>query len=208
MLAVVDLNIGNIGSLMRALELTGSRATLTSDPFDVASASAIILPGVGAFGAAMQSLHDRKLVDPLRAAAAAGVPLLGICLGMQLLAGESEEYGRHEGLGLIPGRVRRLNPTRADLRVPNIGWVDVVPSRASILFGEGSGCFYHVHSYHVLPDDPSDITATIRYGDQAICVAVERRNIYGVQFHPEKSQDDGLALLGRFANHLKQMNNS
>ena len=206
MLAVIDLKIGNTGSLMRALELVGLHAQPTADPAGIAGANAIILPGVGAFGAAMQRLYENGLVAPLRRAAAAGTPIFGICLGMQLLATESEEHGHHDGLGLIPGRVRRLIPDHPGVRVPNVGWADVTPSRPGALFDGDGGCFYHVHSYQFVPDDPTAIAATIDYGQQRVCVAVERDVVCGVQFHPEKSQDDGLGLLARYAARLRREN--
>lgn len=205
MIAVIDLGIGNVGSLMRALHLIGAPARRVESADRLGQAPAAILPGVGAFGEAMQMLRGKGLADALRSTAAAGTPILGICLGMQLLAGESEEHGRHEGLGLIGGKVTRLRPSGREIRVPNIGWLDVTPTRSGTLFdAHATGCFYHVHSYHFAPEEPSDVAATIDYGGQGICVAVERDAICGVQFHPEKSQDDGLDLLARFAERLRR----
>jgi glutamine amidotransferase len=161
---------------------------------------------VGAFGDGMASLMEQGLVEPIRNAANRGVPVFGICLGMQLLASESEEHGLHEGLGLIPGRVIRLAPTRPGFRVPNIGWCDTRVTRPSVLFGSATGgCFYHVHSFHFVPRDGASIAATIDYSDQEVVVAVEKENLFGVQFHPEKSQDDGLELLSRFFRHLREI---
>jgi glutamine amidotransferase len=207
MVAVIDLEIGNVGSLLRALETVGVPAERTTNPAALARARAIVLPGVGAFGAAMDRLRGQGLVEPLRRAAAAGTPVFGICLGMQLLGSVSEEHGTHDGLGLVPGRVTRLSASDPRLRVPNIGWVDVTPARKSRLFnGAAPGSFYHVHSYSLTPDDAGAVAATIRFGDAPICVAVERGDIWGVQFHPEKSQDAGLDLLARYAARLRELN--
>lgn len=168
---------------------------------EIEHADAIVLPGVGAFAAAMDSLKARRLVDPLRRRiGAGGVPLLAICLGMQLLAETSEENGAHEGLGLIPGRVIRLEPNGAAFRVPNIGWYACRPLKDGALFQQrcASESFYFVHSYHLACTDADTVAATIDYGGQPVTAAVERGNILGCQFHPEKSQDSGLQLLRRF----------
>ena len=199
MIGVIDLGISNIGSVMRAFQRLGSLPALLRDPQAVARAHAIVLPGVGAFGDGMATLHAQGMVEPLREAARAGSPILGFCLGMQLLADGSEEYGDHEGLGLIPGRVVRLKPAPGE-RVPNIGWCDVVPREGAPLFrnvGEGTP-FYFVHSYHLHCADPGQVSATIAFGSGSVTVAVEHGNIFGLQFHPEKSQDAGLAVLDAF----------
>lgn len=202
-IAIVDLGISNIASVLRALDLVGAPLVGKAEPSRLGDASAIILPGVGAFGEGMAVLRKQGLADPLRAAARAGVPILGVCLGMQLLAETSEEHGLHEGLGLVAGHVRRLPETDED-RVPNIGWCDVAPSRPGTLFPTtSSGCFYHVHSFHFVPTDPACVAATMRFAGQDIVVAIETGNVFGVQFHPEKSQDEGLLLLGAFLQHLR-----
>src|SRR5262245_41478655 len=174
-----------------------------SSVVSIAEARAILLPGVGAFGDAMASLRSQGLVEPIRRAAARGVPVFGICLGMQLLAEESEEFGRQEGLGLLHGRVRRLQADREGFRVPNIGWCDVAPKRAGRLFPRGGGSFYHVHSFHFEPRDPLVVAASIAFSGRDVAVAVEHGNLYGVQFHPEKSQDDGLGVLASFFEGLR-----
>jgi glutamine amidotransferase len=150
----------------------------------------------------MASLREQGLVEPIRRAARAGVPVFGICLGMQLLADESEEFGQHEGLGVLPGRVRKL-PGAPGFRVPNIGWCDVTPKRAGRLFPAGGGTFYHVHSFYLEPKDPSVVAATIDFGGRDVAVAVETGNLFGAQFHPEKSQDDGLGVLAAFFDGLR-----
>lgn len=205
MLGVVDLGISNIGSVLRAFQRLGNSPVLVNDARAVAEVQSIVLPGVGAFGDGMAALHARSLVEPLREAARAGKPILGFCLGMQLLADGSEEYGDHEGLGLIPGRVIRLKPAPGE-RVPNIGWCDVFPREGARLFHdvqEGTP-FYFVHSYHLHCTDPGHIAATIAFGSGPVTVAVEHGNIFGLQCHPEKSQDAGLLVLDTFLSVIRE----
>jgi glutamine amidotransferase len=205
MIAVVDLGISNIASVLRALERVGAPLAERVGAAGIAGAAAVLLPGVGAFGDGMASLAAQRLIDPLRRAAADGTPILGICLGMQLLAEESEEHGRHEGLGLVRGRVVRLEATAPGFRVPNIGWCEVEPTRPGVLFPvERAGSFYHVHSYRLEPADPAIVAAAIDFSGRRIPVAIEQGNLFGVQFHAEKSQDDGLDLLAAFLAHLRR----
>jgi glutamine amidotransferase len=194
---LVDMGISNLGSVREALRKIGAPPMAAATPATVAAADTVLLPGVGAFGDGMASLREQNLVEPIRQAAGRGATIFGICLGMQLLAQESEEFGRHEGLGLVPGRVTRL-PEAPGFRVPNIGWCDVTPTRASRLFPRAGGTFYHVHSFHLEPRDAAVVAATIDFGGRRVAVALERGNLLGVQFHPEKSQDDGLAVLDAF----------
>jgi glutamine amidotransferase len=199
MIAVVDLKISNLASVLHALRLVGIGEYGLATPENITSAAAVILPGVGAFADGMASLREQGLVEPILLAAAAGTPIFGICLGMQLLASRSSEFGDHAGLGLLPGRVAQLVADRPGYRVPNIGWCDVSPARKGVLFPEAAGgCFYHVHSFHLVPDDSDAIAATTDFSGRDIAVAVETGNLFGVQFHAEKSQDDGLAVLSRF----------
>ncbi len=200
MITIVDSGIANIGSIINAMRRLGVTASVADTPASVFSSKALILPGVGAFPDGMESLHRRSLVESIRAAAAAGVPILGICLGMQLLAETSEEFGLHEGLGLIPGQVKRLIPAHANERVPNIGWCDVSTVARSRLFEEipSGRAFYFMHSYHLKCANAQDVAATIAFGNSSACAAVERGNIFGFQFHPEKSQDLGLRCLDNF----------
>jgi len=200
MIAVVDSGVANLGSVATALRRIGAAFETTGDGQAIRSADAILLPGVGAFADAMNKLGANRLVEPLRAAAADGVPILGICLGMQLLAEESEEFGRHEGLGLVPGRVVPLVPARPGERVPNIGWCDVKPIGTASLFRAvvPDSAFYFAHSFHFACADSADIAAEIRFGGAAVSAAVQRGNVYGTQFHPEKSQDSGLEILAAF----------
>ena len=207
MIACIDTRIGNLGSLLRAFDLLGVSPRLVERPADVEAADAIILPGVGAFGDGMASLREQGLIEPLRRAAGKGTQLFGICLGMQLLFESSEEHGAQEGLGLVKGEVRRLDRKEdTRYRVPNIGWCDVTPTRPSRLFADParSSVCYFVHSYHVAPASADVTTATIDYAGQPIPVAVEQGSLLGVQFHPEKSQDDGLAVLAAFLKSVQR----
>ena len=185
------------GSVVHALQRIGVSTEVTRDPDVISGGAAAVLPGVGAFGDGMASLKEAGLDHALRDHVAAGRPLLGICLGMQLLADVGTEHGVFGGLGLIPGRVVRLDATTRAERVPNIGWCDTVGTTTNGPVPRG-GCFYFVHSYHVVPDDPRDIAATVAdFG--GFCAAVAAGPVWGVQFHPEKSQDEGLAVLEAFA---------
>ena len=199
---LVDMQISNLASVRQALKRIGVPELARATPDNLANAEAVLLPGVGAFGDGMASLREQGLVEPIRRAAKAGVPVFGICLGMQLLADESEEFGQHQGLGLLPGRVRKL-PAAPGFRVPNIGWCDVTATPASRLFPKGGGTCYHVHSFHLEPKDASVVSATIDFAGRKVAVAVEAGNLLGAQFHPEKSQDDGLGVLAAFFDWLR-----
>lgn len=206
MIAVIDMGISNIGSVLRALERVGAPLAEKATAANLVDVSAVLLPGVGAFGDGMASLAQQGLIEPLRRIAAAGTPIFGICLGMQLLAETSEEHGQHAGLGLISGHVIRLEATQPGERVPNIGWSDVTPTRPGTLFPTSTGGnFYHVHSFRLAPTDPSVVAATIEFSGTQIPVAIEQGNLFGIQFHTEKSQDDGLDLLAAFLAHLRRL---
>lgn len=208
MLTMIDMGMGNLQSVRQAFERIGAPVSLTTRPEDVERAAAVILPGVGAFGDGMASLRQNGLVGAIRRhALERGRPLLGICVGMQLLADEGEEHGHHQGLGLIRGRVIRLRPTEEGCRVPNMGWNDVkvaYPDRALFARLPHGDSFYFAHSYHVVCADPADVAATIDYGGQRLTAAVERGGLFGVQFHPEKSQDAGLQVLAAFVDFLRE----
>lgn len=199
--AVVDYGRGNLFSISRALAHLGAEARVTSDPAELAAADRLILPGVGAFGDGMENLRERGLVEPLKAYAATGRPLLGICLGMQLLMDESEEFGRHEGLGLVPGRVRRFpdSPERR-WRVPHVGWSALETGgaawRGSSLEGLKAGeRMYFVHSYFVETAKPEHRLAVTPYAGLEFCSVLRAGSVEGCQFHPEKSGESGLCLL-------------
>jgi imidazole glycerol-phosphate synthase subunit HisH len=196
--ALVDYGMGNRRSVEKALEHVGADVARTADRGQIAAAEAIVLPGVGAFPEAMRRLAALGLVETIRERAAAGAPLLGICLGMQLLFDSSEEHEGAAGLGLLPGTVTRLDAP--GLKVPHIGWNTVTFARPSALTaGLGdAAAFYHVHTYACRPDDESDVVGRGEYGERFVSI-VERGNVMGAQFHPEKSSLDGLALLRNFA---------
>jgi glutamine amidotransferase len=200
-ITVVDLGISNLQSVLEGFRRVGATFEVTKQPDDVERAQSVVLPGVGAFRDGMRALHEHGLVDSLRRHALERKrPLTGICLGMQLLADGSEEHGSHEGLGLVPGRSVRLQPSDGSLRVPNMGWCDVTVRRPGTLLAEDADgrAFYFAHSYHLEVADTDDIAATLDYSGP-IVAAIERANITGVQFHPEKSQDAGLDVLAAFA---------
>lgn len=205
MIAMIDMDMGNLQSVQEAFQRIGASVNVTDRAEDIVQADAVILPGVGAFGDGMASLHLKNLVEPLRLHAfEKKKPLLGICVGMQLLGDEGEEYGTHKGLGLIRGRVVRLSPAEEGCRVPNMGWCDVKFTKPeSKLFGSfrGDEAFYFAHSYHLECSDPADVAATIDYSGP-LTAAIEHDNIFGVQFHPEKSQDAGLNVLASFIRYV------
>jgi glutamine amidotransferase len=195
MIAIADYGIGNLGSVTKAFRRAGAEVRLTGDPGELRRADALVLPGDGAFAAAMGEVERRGLVPLLREAAGAGKPLLGICVGMQLLFEESEEHGRHRGLGLLPGRVVRF---AGDLPVPHMGWNRLRACRPHpILDGVSDGAHvYFVHSYYC--DAPADVVvATSDYGRDFAAI-VGRGSVLGVQFHPEKSQEVGLRMVDAF----------
>lgn len=204
MITIIDSGICNIGSVLTALDRVGAHYIVTTEAARVAEARALLLPGVGAFADGMAALRRHGLVEPIRAHADADKPILGICLGMQLLADSSEEFGDHQGLGLIPGRVRKL-PAAPGLRVPNIGWCDMHVARGARLFAgmEDGASFYFVHSYVMDCADPADSVGTIDFGAHEVTVACQRGAVFGAQFHPEKSQDTGLAFLANFATMVR-----
>ncbi|GIO14893.1 imidazole glycerol phosphate synthase subunit HisH [Cohnella xylanilytica] len=195
MIAIIDYGMGNLHSVSKAVERLGRQAVVTSSPEEILAADGAILPGVGAFGDAMSNLRETGLDAVTKRYAASGKPLLGICLGMQLLFDESEEHGKHEGLGLLPGRVVRF---RGDYKVPHMGWNELTFERESPLFeGLAPGHVYFVHSYHALPERREDLLATTDY-HRPVTAIVGRGSLYGMQFHPEKSGDLGMALLRNF----------
>ncbi len=195
MIAIIDYGMGNLHSVSKAVERLGYEAVITADHTQIMSAAGAILPGVGAFGDAMQNLRLTGLDEITRRYAASGKPLLGICLGMQLLFTQSEEHGTHEGLGLLPGEVNRF---RGSYKIPHMGWNRLKFNQESALFqGVEEGYVYFVHSFHANVQRQSDLLATTDY-HQAVTAIVGNDNIYGMQFHPEKSGDIGMHLLKNF----------
>jgi glutamine amidotransferase len=195
-IAVIDYGVGNLQSVRNGFAAAGFAVQVSSDPALLARASALVLPGVGAFGQAMKALRDSGLGQLMLQRVAEGVPLLGICVGLQLLFEGSEEMGNHEGFGLLPGRVVLF---RQGLKVPQVGWNDVsVRDYHPLLEGISSGeYFYFVHSYYARCLDEKAILATAEYGVEFPAV-VGRGNIFGLQFHPEKSGRPGLQVLANF----------
>jgi glutamine amidotransferase len=194
--AVLDYGMGNLRSVEKALEHVGVRATITADPDEIAAADGLILPGVGAFPRAMERIRATGLDALIAERAAAGTPILGICLGLQLLFERSDELGGAAGLGLLPGTVTGLDAP--GLKVPHIGWSPVRWSHDSDLAAgiDSETPFYFVHSFAVRPAE-EDALGSAEYGERFAC-AVERGNVFGVQFHPEKSSVAGLSLLANF----------
>jgi glutamine amidotransferase len=205
--AIVDYGSGNLFSVMRALEKCGGRPSLADNAALIESADRLVLPGVGAFADGMRGLRERGLIEPIRQFAASDRPLLGICLGMQMLATSSEEFGAHDGLDIVPGRVVPV-PTHdihgALQKIPHIGWADLLPWRdrgwsdGLLIDTPPATAVYLVHSYHFVPANDSDGLAICMYGGHRITAAVQRSNIVGCQFHPEKSGSAGLRLLTTF----------
>jgi glutamine amidotransferase len=195
-IAIVDYGMGNLRSVQKALEHVGFPAKVTSTPQEILEARSVVLPGVGAFGDAMVNLRSRALIEPLREIAERGTPFLGICLGMQLLFARSEERGDFSGLGILTGRVVRF---QTSLRVPHVGWNQIhILKPSAILEGIQDGDFaYFVHSYYPEPEDAGIVLATTDY-DIDFASVIGKENIFGAQFHPEKSQDVGLQILTNF----------
>ena len=200
MIAIVDYGVGNLFSLNSSLEMIGAESVVTADEAVLRSADKILLPGVGAFEDAAKKLRESGLADLIKELAAEGKPLLGICLGMQMLFERSYEYGEHEGLGLIPGSVRPIRDViPADYKIPHIGWNALRFRQENPLFKyvkEGD-CVYFVHSFYASDCDEFTV-ATAEYGAE-LTAAVAKGNVYGCQFHPEKSGNVGLAILKAFA---------
>jgi glutamine amidotransferase len=196
MIAIIDYGMGNLRSVQRAFEYVGAEAIVTTDRATIESASAVVLPGVGAFGKAMANLEQAGLTDVIRQVIAQGRTFLGICLGLQLLFEESDEMGLHRGLGIFGGQVKRFE---IGLKVPQIGWNQIHIQRVSpLLEGVADGSYaYFVHSYYVAPADPEMVLATTDY-EIDYASTIGRGNVFGIQFHPEKSQAVGLRILRNF----------
>ena len=208
-IAIIDYGMGNLRNVQKAFEHIGVMARISSQAADLEQASGLVLPGVGAFGDAMANLRHTGLVQPLRRLTAGGKPLLGICLGLQLLFEESEEMGVHAGLGILPGRVKRFEQAAdgVPLKVPHIGWNQLhltqEGARNALLRGVPDASYaYFVHSYYALSADETHVLATTDYGIDFASV-VGAGHVYGAQPHPEKSQEVGLRLLGNYADSVR-----
>lgn len=191
--------MGNLRSVQKALEKVGGAAVITSDRAEIAAADKVILPGVGAFRDAIAALHKNDLVGPIHESVESGKPFLGICLGLQLLLETSFEYGEHEGLGIVPGAVRKFE-LPSELKVPHMGWnqLKINQPENRLLAGIGSDAwFYFVHSFYVDPSDRSWAATETDYGGDFVSM-VSKDNVFATQFHPEKSQATGLQLLKNF----------
>ena len=203
MIAIIDYDAGNIKSVEKALIYLGQEVEITRSPERILGAEGVILPGVGAFGDAMNKLHGYGLADVIRQCADSGKPFLGICLGLQLFFEGSEESPGVKGLGLLPGKIKKL-PGGTGLKIPHMGWNSLNISDGKRLFqGVGQGSYvYFVHSYYLEASDAADVAATTEYGT-CIHAAVERGNLFACQFHPEKSSEIGLQILKNFAELTK-----
>ncbi|PWI57633.1 imidazole glycerol phosphate synthase subunit HisH [Sulfoacidibacillus thermotolerans] len=206
MIAIVDYGLGNLRSVENAFHYLQVPVYTTSDASEMERADGVILPGVGAFGDAMEQLHRRDLVKPLQQYARSGKPLLGICLGMQLLFEVSDEHGEHEGLGLLAGRVTRM---QGDYKIPHVGWnqLQLHAQHPLVTHIQTGDYVYFVHSYYVVPQNKEMMIATADY-HQAVPAIVASQQVYGMQFHPERSSKIGLQLLRNFAQsvalHMKR----
>jgi glutamine amidotransferase len=204
LIAIIDYEAGNLKSVYNAFEAIGHTATVTSDPVELKKAAAIVLPGVGAFGEGMEALRRKNVIDALNEEVLVKKkPYLGICLGMQFLAGESEEIGTHSGLAWLNSQVKRIQPDDVKFKIPHMGWNNVEIKKRNPLFEklEAEPVFYFVHSYYLdLMDDPTNSISSTCWHGATITASVQKQNIFGVQFHPEKSQQAGLHLLENFVN--------
>ena len=207
MIAVIDYGMGNLRSVQKSLEFVGAKVIVTHDPDLILNANSVVLPGVGAFKDCMANLKKLKLVDPIRKFIDGGKPFLGICLGLQVLFEESEEYGPVAGLGILPGKVVKFPDGSSEtkngrpIKIPHMGWNQIKVKKNVPLFrGVGDApYFYFVHSYYVVPEDQNMIATVTNYGVEFVS-GIQHKNIYAFQFHPEKSQTLGLSILERFSN--------
>lgn len=211
-IAIVDYGVGNLYSLIRAFEFFGTQTTVTEDAEVLKEADAIILPGVGSFQAGMRGLKVRELIETIKEIAESGKPMLGICLGAQLMLSEGHEFGIFEGLGIIEGKVVRFPNLDNNEKVPHVGWNTVSPFKnegweKTILDSfDPKSNFYFVHSYILEPESEKNIFALTEYGGHTFCSIIKKGNIYGCQFHPEKSGEIGLKLINNFINLVKNQN--
>jgi len=202
MIAIVDYNMGNLASVKNAFTKLGKETVVESDPSKFKEYDKLILPGVGAFGDAMEHLRERNMISAIKDFAASGKPMIGICLGMQLLFESSEEFGKHEGLGLIKGHVTAFDSSKFSepLKVPHMGWNRMFTKEHPLFVGlDDEHYLYFVHTFHVTCDNEDDIIGSTEYGYK-FTSAVAHKNIMGIQPHPEKSHENGLKILENFIN--------
>jgi glutamine amidotransferase len=202
---IADYGMGNLFNIQRVFSYLGVTTTITTDADEIKSADRLIIPGVGAFEEAMKNLRSKNMVEPLKEFAASGKPVLGICLGMQLLFSESTEFGLHTGLDLIKGSVLKFDyPDNEAIKIPQIGWNSITKNKDSkldILDGIQDGTYYYfIHSYYCKPNSDTNIVASTIYGETPFCSVTNEQNIWGCQFHPERSADAGVKI---FENFLK-----
>ena len=203
-IAVIDYDMGNLHSACKGLEKAGGKPQVTDSPQVIANADAVVLPGVGSFDPAVQHIRSRNLEIPIKKAIASGKPFLGICLGLQILFDSSEE-GKEPGLGIISGKVRRFR-SEPEITIPHMGWnkLELVQPHLSLWQELNSNSYvYFVHSYYVEPSDPQVSSAMVTHGSQKVTAAIARDNIMAVQFHPEKSADNGLKILANFVSSIQ-----
>lgn len=213
-IAIVDYGIGNIKSISNAFEKVGAEIVLTRDKGTILGAQGVVLPGVGAFSHGMEKLNEYGLNIVLKEYSDTGKPLLGICLGMQMLFDKSSEFSETQGLGIIPGSVEKLKLLSPDVKkLPHISWNELSEKKLGSWKGtilDGLKSFedmYFVHSFAVHPDDPNDVLSTTMYSDYEFCSSVKRKNTYGCQFHPEKSSKEGLKIIKNFVKISKEYKN-
>ena len=205
MIAIIDYGMGNLRSVQKGFEAVGAKAIITSNPKKILSAKSVVLPGVGAFKECMANLEKLDLIDTVCQSAKSGKPFLGICLGLQLLFNQAEEFGHVDGLGILPGKVVGFKSVISDaddpLKIPHMGWntVRVLPGNPLFRSVADESYFYFVHSYYVVPQDPTIVATTTFYGTD-FTSGVQHENIHAFQFHPEKSQRLGLTILKNFSN--------
>ncbi len=204
LIAVIDYDMGNLHSACKGLEKVGATPKITDSPLDLEKADAIVLPGVGAFDPAVQQIRKRGLEKPIQKAVESGKPFLGICLGLQILFDSSSE-GKEPGLGIIAGKVNRFR-SEPNITIPHMGWNELEFHQPHHPMWQGLGSHpqvYFVHSYYVEPEDTCVIAATVTHGSQTVTAAIARDNLAAVQFHPEKSSDNGLKILANFVASVK-----
>jgi glutamine amidotransferase len=199
---IIDYNMGNVHSVQNAIKFIGHESALSSLPEDILAADIVILPGVGSFGNGMAALNKEGLIDPIKAYIQTGKPFLGICLGMQLLMDKSYEMGEYEGLGIVPGEVLFFSPKDPNMKVPHMGWNQIKKIKKDLLFSDISDeeNVYFVHSYYVKPENNAVALAKTCYSIE-FCSILRQDNVYGMQFHPEKSQKVGLQMLRNFISY-------